>query len=207
MPKPNQDISHNKHNEEMEKVNEAQTLSAFQTAFKKFMITIDKDYQEVIGALALLLQPKKSPLKRSSSSVYFKQQNYKKSYTDTTMYIPLVESIKNLQQGKSIAGSSSVNLVTQDSYDFAAGEKVPKNYKAHDGLMDMDIADISQMQRDLSSRVEQIEAELKNSDDKKTLILVRDAVKNQQKVSDSLINSIGDVNLVEMIKNYNTTIQ
>lgn len=132
--------------------------------------------------------------------------SYKGSFTDKTKYIPLVESVRNLQQGKSINGAGSVNLVSDSDYDFKAGDKVPKDYKAHDGLLNMDIADVAQQQRDLQERIEKVEKEVKSLDDRASLEAIRRLVKEKKVVSKDLYAGLDD-SVKKMLDSYNSTIQ
>lgn len=130
----------------------------------------------------------------------------KGSFTDKTKYIPLVESVRNLQQGKSINGAGSVNLVSDSDYDFKAGDKVPKDYKAHDGLLNMDISDVAQQQRDLQKRIEKVEKEVKSLDDRASLEAIKRLVKEKKVVSKDLYSGLDD-NVKKMLDSYNSTIQ
>lgn len=144
---------------------------------------------------------------RSSNGFFPMYGKTKKgSFTDTSKYIPLYVSIMNMQQGKSVSGASSVNLVSSRDYDFPDG-KVPEGWKPSDGLLSMDIADISQMQRELSDRISKVEKSLKNADDQKTLLAIRESIKAREKVSDSLISALSDKALSGILTKYNSTIQ
>lgn len=143
----------------------------------------------------------------SSGAFSIHGKSSKGSYTDTSKYIPLYQSVLNLQQGKSVGQSSSVNLVTSDSYDFSAGEKVPKDYKPHDGLLSMDIADVAQMRRDLQNQIDVVKKQIKNADDKSALVEAREALKRGEKVADSVIVSMSDKSLADLLSKYNNTIQ
>lgn len=145
---------------------------------------------------------------RASEGAFpFNSYSDKGSFTDTSKYIPLYQSVLNLQQGKAISGSSSVNLVTDSDFDFKAGEYPDKNYRANDGLLSMDIADVSQMRRDLQNQIDEVKKQLKNADDKSALVEAREALKRGEKVADSVIVSMSDKSLADLLTKYNNTIQ
>lgn len=130
----------------------------------------------------------------------------KKSYTDKSQYIPLAESVKNLLSGKSIRGSSSVNLVSAKDYDFVNGERPPMDYRANDGLLSMDIADVAQKQRDMQNQLDKLEKEVKNLDDRASIEAIRRLVKDKKAVSKDLYAGLDD-GIKSMLDSYNSTIQ
>lgn len=145
---------------------------------------------------------------RASEGVFpFNSYSDKGSFTDTSKYIPLYQSVLNLQQGKAVSGSSSVNLVSDADFDFKPGERPDKNYKASDGLLLMDIADVAQMRRDLQNQIDEVKKQIKNADDKSALVEAREALKRGEKVADSVIVSMSDKSLADLLTKYNNTIQ
>lgn len=173
-----------------------------------FVVPSDDSFKEVDENTLSINSKAFCGFPRASEGAFpFNSYSDKGSFTDTTKYIPLYQSVLNFQQGKAVSGSSSVNLVTDADFDFKPGERPDKNYKANDGLLSMDIADVAQMQRDLQNQIDSIQKQLKNVDENQSLLEVRDALKHGKKVSESVLVSMSDKTLVELLNKYNNTIQ